>query len=144
MGGQSYPSVKDPRGRTAIGYGLYGVPETFFLDASGRVAYKHIGAVSAAVLTRVVDSLVAARQPGAGQRADSVLEARTAAVAADLRCPVCQGLSIQDSPTELALQMRGVVKDQLRAGKSPDDVKAYFGLIAVVLRRWTQKPESPA
>jgi cytochrome c-type biogenesis protein CcmH len=57
---------------------------------------------------------------------DSVLEARTAEVAAQLRCPVCQGLSIQDSPSELSQQMRSVVKDQLRAGKSPDEVKAYF------------------
>jgi cytochrome c-type biogenesis protein CcmH len=58
--------------------------------------------------------------------ADSVLEARTAVVAAQLRCPVCQGLSIQDSPSELSQQMRAVVKDQLRAGKTPDEVKAYF------------------
>lgn len=57
---------------------------------------------------------------------DSVLEARTSAVAAQLRCPVCQGLSIQDSPSELSLQMRAVVRDQLGAGKSPEEVKAYF------------------
>jgi cytochrome c-type biogenesis protein CcmH len=58
--------------------------------------------------------------------ADSVLEARTAEVASQLRCPVCQGLSIQESPSELSQQMRAVVKDQLRAGKTPDEVKAYF------------------
>jgi cytochrome c-type biogenesis protein CcmH len=58
--------------------------------------------------------------------ADSILEARTAAVASQLRCPVCQGLSIQDSPSELSQQMRAVVKDQLRAGKTPGEVKAYF------------------
>jgi cytochrome c-type biogenesis protein CcmH len=57
---------------------------------------------------------------------DSVLEARTSAVAGQLRCPVCQGLSIQDSPSELAQQMRGLVRDQLAQGKSPDEVKAYF------------------
>lgn len=66
----------------------------------------------------------AAQQPQAP--ADSILEARTAEVAAQLRCPVCQGLSIQDSPSELSQQMRAVVKDQLRAGKTPDEVKAYF------------------
>ena len=58
--------------------------------------------------------------------ADSVLEARTSAVASQLRCPVCQGLSIQDSPSELAQSMRSLVRDQLAAGKSPDQVKAYF------------------
>lgn len=58
--------------------------------------------------------------------ADSALEAQTAAVASTLRCPVCQGESIQDSPSELALQMRGVVRERLRAGDTPEQVKAYF------------------
>ncbi len=57
---------------------------------------------------------------------DSALEARTSAVAAQLRCPVCQGLSIQDSPSELAQSMRSLVRDQLAQGKSPEQVKAYF------------------
>jgi cytochrome c-type biogenesis protein CcmH len=39
---------------------------------------------------------------------------------------VCQGESIQDSPSELALQMRAVVRDRLRAGQSPDEIRAYF------------------
>ena len=60
MGGQAYPATLDPHASTAISYGLYGVPETFFLDGSGQVAYKVTGPVSAATLTRVVDSLVAA------------------------------------------------------------------------------------
>ena len=59
MGGQSYPSVNDPNTRVAIDYGLYGVPETFFLDAQGRVAYKHTGPVTERVLTHIVDSLIA-------------------------------------------------------------------------------------
>jgi len=63
---------------------------------------------------------------GQGAQADSVLEARTSAVAAQLRCPVCQGLSIQDSPSELAQSMRAVAREQLAQGKSPDEVKAYF------------------
>lgn len=58
--------------------------------------------------------------------ADSTLEARTSAVASTLRCPVCQGESIQESPSELAQQMRAVVRDRLRSGESPDQVKAYF------------------
>jgi cytochrome c-type biogenesis protein CcmH len=57
---------------------------------------------------------------------DSSLEARTTAVASTLRCPVCQGESIQDSPSELAQQMRSVVRDRLRAGQTPDEVRAYF------------------
>jgi cytochrome c-type biogenesis protein CcmH len=58
--------------------------------------------------------------------ADTALEARTSAVAATLRCPVCQGESIQESPAALAQQMRSVVRDRLRAGETPDQVRAYF------------------
>lgn len=57
---------------------------------------------------------------------DSALDAATAAVAVTLRCPVCKGVSIQDSPADLAQEMRAVVRDQLRAGKTPDEVRAYF------------------
>ena len=70
---------------------------------------------------------VVAASPVRGQSvADSILEARTTAVAAELRCPVCQGLSIQDSPSELSQEMRGMVRDQLRAGKTPSEIKAFF------------------
>lgn len=57
---------------------------------------------------------------------DSALERATRAVASQLRCPVCQGLSIEDSPSELSQQMRAVVREQLRAGQSPESVKRYF------------------
>ena len=60
MGGQSYPSVQDPDARTAIDYGLYGVPETFFIDGTGRVAYKQLGPVSESRLAKIVDSLIRA------------------------------------------------------------------------------------
>lgn len=58
MGGQSYPSVIDNDSRTAIDYGLYGVPETFIIDATGRIAYKHLGPISASVLRQWMDSLL--------------------------------------------------------------------------------------
>ena len=57
MGGQSYPSVTDERSRMAIDYGLYGVPETFIVDPGGRIAYKHIGPITANVLKFWIDSL---------------------------------------------------------------------------------------
>lgn len=57
---------------------------------------------------------------------DSALEAKVRSVASQLRCPVCQGLSLQDSPSELSQEMRDLVREQLRAGKSPDEVKQYF------------------
>lgn len=79
----------------------------------------------------IAAALLAAAAAGAQDRTadaarDSILEVRTTAVASQLRCPVCQGESIQDSPSTLAQEMRAVVKDQLAAGKSEDEVKAYF------------------
>jgi cytochrome c biogenesis protein CcmG/thiol:disulfide interchange protein DsbE len=58
MGGQSYPAVMDDASRTAIDYGVYGVPETFIVDATGRIAYKHVGPISAGVLRQWIDSLL--------------------------------------------------------------------------------------
>ena len=75
-------------------------------------------------LSLVATTLVTAQ--GTRTPADSILEARTTEVAKELRCPVCQGLSIQDSPSELSQQMRALVKEQLAAGKSQDEVRAYF------------------
>ena len=58
--------------------------------------------------------------------ADTALEGLTRRVSAQLRCPVCQGLSLADSPSELALEMKDVVRTQLAAGRTPDQVKGYF------------------
>lgn len=57
MGPVPYPSLDDPGARTGIDYGLYGVPETFFIAPDGHVAYKHIGPVTHDLLTRMIDSL---------------------------------------------------------------------------------------
>jgi cytochrome c-type biogenesis protein CcmH len=47
-------------------------------------------------------------------------------IGAQLRCVVCQSLSVADSPSETANQMRGIIRERLAAGDSPDQVKAYF------------------
>jgi cytochrome c-type biogenesis protein CcmH len=47
-------------------------------------------------------------------------------VAAQLRCVVCQSLSVADSPSETAHQMKAIIRERLAAGESPEQVKAYF------------------
>src|SRR5262245_7265546 len=54
------------------------------------------------------------------------LEDRTREIATELRCVVCQNLSVADSPSETAQQMRAIVREQLQAGKSPDQIKDFF------------------
>ncbi|MGH7774813.1 MAG: cytochrome c-type biogenesis protein CcmH [Candidatus Binatia bacterium] len=54
------------------------------------------------------------------------LEEEVRKIATELRCVVCQNLSVADSPSELAQQMRGVILEQLKEGKSPEQIKAYF------------------
>jgi len=44
----------DEKGRSAIDWGVYGVPETFVVGRDGRIAYKLIGPISADNLTRVL------------------------------------------------------------------------------------------
>lgn len=64
MGG-SWPSVTDPSSRIAIDYGVYGVPETYFIARDGRIAFKQIGPVSAPLMIEWVDKLLA-ESPAAG------------------------------------------------------------------------------
>ena len=59
-------------------------------------------------------------------RAAPVDEHAVRAIAADLRCVVCQSLSVADSPSETANQMRGIIRERLAAGDTPEQVKAYF------------------
>ena len=39
--------ARDEMGRAAIGYGVYGVPETFIIDAGSVIRYKHVGPIQA-------------------------------------------------------------------------------------------------
>ena len=42
----------DRDGRAAINFGVYGAPETFFIDADGRVQYRHVGPMTPEVWER--------------------------------------------------------------------------------------------
>lgn len=59
--GNAWRHVMDPGSRTAIDYGVHGVPETFFVGADGRVGAKHMGPVTWPVVQAHVDSLLAER-----------------------------------------------------------------------------------
>jgi cytochrome c-type biogenesis protein CcmH len=54
------------------------------------------------------------------------LDQRAHDVASQLKCLVCQGESVADSPATLSQQMRGVIRQQLQSGKSEQEVIQYF------------------
>lgn len=54
------------------------------------------------------------------------VEDRTREIATELRCVVCQNLSVADSPSEMAQQMRAIVREQVEAGKSAQEIKEFF------------------
>jgi len=52
--GTSYPSLMDKDGRTAISYGVFGVPETFFIDPEGRIVEKYVGPLDRGTILSLV------------------------------------------------------------------------------------------
>jgi cytochrome c biogenesis protein CcmG/thiol:disulfide interchange protein DsbE len=54
----SFPNGMDPGSKIAIDYGIYGVPETLFIDRQGRIAYKHVGALTPALLDTQIEALL--------------------------------------------------------------------------------------
>ena len=57
--GGTWSNVLDARSRTAIEYGLFGVPETFLIDRRGVIRYKQIGPVTPEVLSHWIPLLLA-------------------------------------------------------------------------------------
>lgn len=78
--------------------------------------------VAAAVAVVALAVLLAA----AGEGGPATVHDRAQEIASELRCPVCQNLSVADSPSRLAGEMRSDIADRLRAGQSEGQVKDYF------------------
>jgi cytochrome c biogenesis protein CcmG/thiol:disulfide interchange protein DsbE len=56
----SYPVVEDADSRTALAYGLRGIPETFVVDKTGRIVDRVIGPVDATNLASEINSALLA------------------------------------------------------------------------------------
>jgi cytochrome c-type biogenesis protein CcmH len=69
---------------------------------------------------------IAAAADPADRLPDPAQEARARAIFADIRCLVCQNESIDDSEAELAGDLRHVVRDQVKAGKSDAEIKQFL------------------
>jgi cytochrome c biogenesis protein CcmG/thiol:disulfide interchange protein DsbE len=56
--GSAYPTLVDEGSRAAIAFGVYGVPETFVVDAAGTIVHKFTGPVDPNDLADLLDTLV--------------------------------------------------------------------------------------
>jgi|SRR5579871_897814 len=79
-------------------------------------------AARVAALLLVLVAGMAVVSPVAAQTVED--EARR--IAQELQCPICQGLSVADSPSQLATEMREVIREKLEAGESHDQIIQYF------------------
>ena len=55
---QTYPGLLDPSGRTALDYGVYGIPETYFIDRAGVIRGRQIGQLLPADLGMAVERIL--------------------------------------------------------------------------------------
>ncbi|HSK93588.1 MAG TPA: cytochrome c-type biogenesis protein [Candidatus Angelobacter sp.] len=79
--------------------------------------------VAAGLALGVAALLTVMAVAGAGERTPSQ---RVDALAAELRCPDCQGLSVGDSPTRSAQEIRRQIDELVTAGATDDQVRAHF------------------
>ncbi len=57
---------------------------------------------------------------------DPALEARVFEISHDLRCLVCQNETIAASNADLAVDLRAQIREQLKAGRTPDQIRDYM------------------
>jgi cytochrome c-type biogenesis protein CcmH len=61
-----------------------------------------------------------------GEPPPATIASQAHQIAATLRCPICEDLSVADSPAPLAGQMRQQITQQLKAGRTADQIRANF------------------
>ncbi len=71
--------------------------------------------------------LLACFSPGLARgAAPADVDERVREIASELRCVVCQNLSVADSPSDLAKEMRNLVRELVQQGKSREEIQAFF------------------
>ena len=55
--GVTWPTASDDDGRVAFAYGVFGIPETYFIDTDGIIQGRHIGPIDEATLVTAIDCL---------------------------------------------------------------------------------------
>lgn len=72
------------------------------------------------------DSLLPPAEYANRQLPDPAKEAAARALMDEIRCLVCQGESVADSPAEMAGDMRALIRTRIQAGESPDQIREWL------------------
>jgi cytochrome c-type biogenesis protein CcmH len=75
---------------------------------------------------KVPDAAQVLGPPQGTPLAGAQLERRTMELSSELRCPVCQGLAIGDSPSIMAANMKAQVRELLARGYTEEQILSYF------------------
>ena len=77
-----------------------------------------VAAVALVVVAGALGAFRAPSPPTSGAHAE--------AIAAELRCPTCQALSVADSSSSAAREIRAQIAEMLAEGRSPEQVRQHF------------------
>ena len=97
---------------------------------TGNIPLSHSGPSDRLVLRRglllfVFMSLLTAVAVSCAGR-EATLEERAYALDRQLMCPVCDGQTVDQSNAQVSLDMKGVIREKLRARESEDEILDYF------------------
>ncbi len=96
------------------------------LAGSAELLAQEPAATEAVAVDQLLEPEQLVGPPRATPPTAAALETRTEEVAALLRCPVCQGLSVADSPATMAVNMKIQVREMLARGYTEEQILSYF------------------
>jgi len=134
----------DEKGDLAIDLGVYGTPETFIINAAGKIIYRHIGAIDQKAWDETLYPIINQQRlfqdntthPLSDTYPESMSTikkqnhpfdvARYDALINEIRCVVCQNQSIADSSAPLAKDLREKITVMMTENKSDEEIKHYL------------------
>ncbi|MGH3032529.1 MAG: cytochrome c-type biogenesis protein, partial [Gaiellaceae bacterium] len=81
---------------------------------------------AAPLLALALAASLVASPAAAADLSPQEVQRRADAVASELRCPVCQQLSVKDSPSDVAATFRKRIRELVVEGRSDEEIKRFF------------------
>ncbi len=75
---------------------------------------------------RILLSLLILLSTGFALAQNAAEETRVNALGKQIRCPICQGLSITESSSDFSRSMLNELKDRIKQGQTDDTIRDYF------------------